>query len=414
MRIKIIVFVAILLLCNIVYAQVKEENFKKAVDYLNCKTVELSLKDDNNKDNYENYLKEVRCNENVSSDTIGQYLAKIKIKKTIELSEEIKNLKGAFDPNWSINQAASFLSQDVFDNGKYKDLTDFANKRKEEPDAANIRKDKPDFADFKTKLNEELKAKLSAEQITSGSSGETVIPNGEPKKPNTETEGFNFADWLPMIGFLLLAAGLIGSTSYLSLQLGNIKNDLRVLQNKFASFERKSNIPPTTLVKTSTTSNSSEINELKDAINELISRVGSLETNTTKKDNTNPEAVTMGWQDQQPKTEPMREVFYLSTPNEDGSFNDKSAHSSYKEGASMYKFTKISYNQAEFQLDERETSFKLAFEYPDKNIDPVCDAQNAFNPKAGRIVTVQGGSGKAELIGDKWKVTSKAKIRYEH
>ncbi len=107
-----------------------------------------------------------------------------------------------------------------------------------------------------------------------------------------------------------------------------------------------------------------------------------------------------------------REIFYLSTPSQDACFYAKSAQSQYKEGTSIYRFTKISDNQAEFQIDERETSISLALESPDINIDRVCDAQNSRSSSEKRIVTLEVG--KAELNGNRWKVTSRALIRYEH
>lgn len=114
-----------------------------------------------------------------------------------------------------------------------------------------------------------------------------------------------------------------------------------------------------------------------------------------------------------PELKTQSESFYLSTPNSDGSFNESSALTNYKEGASIYRFTKIGNNRAKFQIDDRETSIKMALTYPDKNIDPVCEAINAFNPKSKRITTVETGD--AELINDKWIVNTnkKAKIRYE-
>ncbi len=113
-----------------------------------------------------------------------------------------------------------------------------------------------------------------------------------------------------------------------------------------------------------------------------------------------------------PEPEKLVLNFYLSTPNADGSFNNSSASPSYKESASIYKFQNFKDNRAKFKIDEHDASVKLALAYPDKNIDPVCDAQNAFDPKARRIYTVENGI--AELSGDnKWKVITKAKIRYE-
>jgi hypothetical protein len=113
-------------------------------------------------------------------------------------------------------------------------------------------------------------------------------------------------------------------------------------------------------------------------------------------------------QPEPPKNPP---VFFLSTPNSDGSFNNSSANSAFREGASIYKFQNTKDNRAQFKIDERDASVKLALNYPDKNIDPVCDALNAFDPRARKIFTEVPGI--AELTGDKWRVITKARIRYE-
>ena len=42
-------------------------------------------------------------------------------------------------------------------------------------------------------------------------------------------------------------------------------------------------------------------------------------------------------------------IFYMSIPNEDGTFNASSASPTYREGASIYKFRKISDDQAKFR-----------------------------------------------------------------
>src|SRR6218665_1260512 len=49
-------------------------------------------------------------------------------------------------------------------------------------------------------------------------------------------------------------------------------------------------------------------------------------------------------------------TFFLSVPNSDGSFNVSLVSPVYREGASIYKFTKIGNNRAEFQIDDREAS----------------------------------------------------------
>lgn len=237
---------------------------------------------------------------------------------------------------------------------------------------------------------------------------------------------FNFALWIPLIGFLLLAAAI----SLLFIQLTALRERLGFLDTMQRAFERRVhqlNNPQKASVKNTIEPNFSELDKLKNEIDELKREVElkvelKVKINELKnevellkaklKDDVITSKVIAPRLDERPKIEPSREVFYLSTPNEDGSFFAKSVFSSYKEGVSIYRFTRISHGQAEFQIVERETSIKLALEYPDKNIYPVCEAQNLFNPKAGRIVTVQAG--KVVLDRDKWKVTKKAVIRYEH
>lgn len=396
MRIKIIIFVAILVVCNTAYGQVTKDSYEKAVDYLNCKTVELSLKNDKNKDDYSNKFS---CNENVSSENIIGYLEKNDITKTLELSKEIDGIKKSFKEDWKSDDAANFLSEEVFNDKKYPKLEEFANKRNND-----------NFEEFKRKLKDNLNKYLSVSQVSP-----TPAPSvsSSPIIDKPEERGLNYAFWIPIIGFLILAAGLIISFRYLHGELKTLNHDLQ--SKMYGYVDRKLSNTPKTSASPITSLNSSEIvksenriGELENKTTHLASRIESLENRNDKRTD-NP--VRQDWQ---PRTgsDLSIEIFYLSTPNKDGSFNEKSAHSSYKESASIYKFTKTIYGDAEFQIDESESSIKLALEYPEKNIDPVCDAENAFNPKASQIITVK--LGKAELDGDKWKVIRKAIIRYEH
>lgn len=112
------------------------------------------------------------------------------------------------------------------------------------------------------------------------------------------------------------------------------------------------------------------------------------------------------------KSDP-EEVFYLSTPNIDGSFDNNDASPTYRDGASIYRFIKVSLIRAKFYIENKDDSIQRALQYPDKRIDPVCEAENAFNPRSKSIMTVTPGE--VELIGDKWVISynRKAKIRYE-
>ncbi len=177
-------------------------------------------------------------------------------------------------------------------------------------------------------------------------------------------------------------------------------------------------------------SNTSEVDRLRNRINQLEGRVSQLEEEmkklAVKVDSSKipMEVIVTGGMEpvmkpreqnqrveRQPDQQPISPAFFLSTPNSDGSFNNSSANPTYKEGASIYKFLNTKGSRAKFWIDERDASVKLALAYPDKNIDPVCDALNAFDPRARKIFTQEPGE--AELMDDKWMVLTKARIRYE-
>ncbi len=429
-------FAAIFLLCNLAYGQtVKKEAYDKAVDYLNCKAVELSLKDaintkDENgnlipkfKENYDSYLNVVPCERDISSKKITAYFSGIKgYKNTKELSAEIDTLKKSFNQDLKLEEIAKFLSEDIFFDNKYPKLVEFANKRIENPE----------FGQFKAELNTNLPRLLAATTQGTNSNNSNVNSNvninsnvnsdvnvnsnSSVNKVGDEEDWFDFTTLILIIVFFILAIGLL----FLYVKLSALHDKVRSIEVSHNALKSDVKNPPRTATRTTSNSNSDEVAKLQDEITKFKAEIYELRAvvDVLQAKVVLPKIETEKTEqrryEQTFNKEPVREVFYLSTPNEDSSFNEKSAHSSYREGTSIYKFTKISSEQAEFQIDEREESIKLALEYPDKNIDPVCEAQNTFNPKANRIVTVQGGLGKAVLDRDKWKIVKKAVIRYEH
>ena len=104
-------------------------------------------------------------------------------------------------------------------------------------------------------------------------------------------------------------------------------------------------------------------------------------------------------------------LFYLSTPQLDGSFNDNSKTAAYVPTSSMYKFNLISSDKAKFEFVNDPSSLKDALNYPDTYLLPVCRSLNARNINAYKIITTD--SGVAELREGKWVVSHKAVIRYE-
>lgn len=112
--------------------------------------------------------------------------------------------------------------------------------------------------------------------------------------------------------------------------------------------------------------------------------------------------------------EPAEEVFYLPTPNIDGSFPASTLSTLYREGASIYQMTLTRGERAHaaFQLCREETAIRLALQYVELRIEPCCRALNAYTGSAKSIIPESPG--RLELRGDKWVVTAKASIHYEN
>ncbi len=106
------------------------------------------------------------------------------------------------------------------------------------------------------------------------------------------------------------------------------------------------------------------------------------------------------------------EVVFLTTPNQDGSFEDGTAQLIYKDLTTIYQLNKTSPNRGTFQIVSRDGAIGFALQRPNIVIDPVCEPENAWDQSIRTIETVPDGLGEAELIDGRWKVTKKAKIRY--
>ncbi len=405
-------FFSALLLCGFSQAQVSKESYDEAVDLLNCKTVELSLKNDKNLPDFQ---KKCPCGA-TSYTQINQFLSSVKLDATIALSNEVEGLKKSFKENWKKEDVVTFLSESIFtDKTKFQKINAFAEKRK----------GKPEFETYKAGLKADLSAKLvenapqqNVEPTTTSVQQSTLEERvAELEKNQNNKKGDNgilggLADYLIILSILLGVFALVKN-----LRKSNGEEDYDILVNRLIESQRMNSHFQSQNIYRNTQNNYVSSNELKDAnnrirdlelqvknLNDQIQSVLILSNSTTQiSQSSNPESI---------QPEKRAEIFFLSTPNSDGSFNESSASFAHKEGATIYRFTKIGSNRAHFQIDEKDASAKLALQYPDKNIDPVCDAVNAFNPKATRITTVE--QGEAELQGNKWIINRKVKIRYEN
>jgi len=108
-------------------------------------------------------------------------------------------------------------------------------------------------------------------------------------------------------------------------------------------------------------------------------------------------------------TSPKYETYYLSAPNEDGSFKVKSV-SPVQTYHSYYKLIKINERKAEFEItNDKDLQLKAIDSY-DRLIAPVCENDNMFDSNKTKMQQITRGE--LALQGDIWKVTKKCKVRY--
>jgi hypothetical protein len=407
MKQKIALLFTALFLIGFAMAQVSKESYEKSVDFLNCKTVELSLKDD---ENLLEFQKKCPC-ATTTYTQINQFLTSVKLDATVSLSNEVEGLKKSFKENLKKDDVITFLSESVLiDKRKYQKISAFADKRK----------GKLEFDKYKASLKTDLANTLEESvPLETGTSTNTNIPqpNLEDRilelenKINTKKEDNGilggFADYLILFSILL---------SVIALFLGFRKqseND-NELSNEIKSYVRKK-IDETNWNRTTPNNNvgSAELRDANNRIRDLdtqIEKIKSQLSNSNPSSSHSAQSTQLTYQEvKQPEVK--SEIFFLSSPNADGSFDESSASATYKEGATIYRFTKTGNNKANFQIDDKEASIKLALQYRDRRIDPVCETTNAFN-QAKNISTVQ--QGEAELQSGKWAVSKKAKIKYEN
>jgi hypothetical protein len=401
----ITLILANLFISGFTYAQVSKESYEKAIDFLNCKTVELSLIKDKNLSDFQ---KKCPCELTEYTD-INEFLDFNNYDLNITLSNEINSLKNIYRNNWTNEDIINFLTDSIFNEKlNLKNLITFAQNKK--------RKD--DFNIYKSNLKSDLSKILSVND-TDDSFTPTLEERIVKLEAGYNDETKNYSILGNSVDYFVLFTLLLGIVAiYLSLRKRNVNAIYKaILPNILESKRIKELIQSLNNSKVNTpTSFSFNSNELRDVNN----RIRDLELqvkNLTENINTSIATKTnnsMSFYQELKQSDIRNEIFFLSTPNSDGSFNESSASSFYKDGATIYRFTKIGPNKAKFLIDEKEASVKLALEYPDKNIDPVCDAVNAFNPKATRITTVE--QGEAELQHGKWVVekNKKGKIKYEN
>ena len=426
--------------CNlIIYGQeVSKADYDKAIDYLDCKTVEFSLNLSDVKGVLEGFRNSCKCKTYPDSKKIKESIPPQAEQEARELSDEIDKIKTAdFQPT-DKGLIINYLSGGIFtEQEKFPAMYNFANKYSQQSkDKNNV-----DYIPIE-RLKEQLKAEFttlfastSAPVNTNSNNtnainttnvaGNTNTPNNVNKGQNgntnqASTDERSFFSLINLIYGIYLAfpifAIIAGIWFYLNLQqISNIINNNRL--DNLAQREEMWQNKLKELKPSSNTSSKTDVPIIENKLNNAIAKIEKMEKDIdslmSRVANQTPLVVIPDTPGYQREKETPKGIFYFPKPNEDGTFNLNSLHQTFKDGDSIYKFTKISDTRANFKIDDRESSTLMALRYPEAVIEPACEAQNPRSDSEKRIVTIQPGV--ADLIGgDRWQVVKKAVIRYEH
>jgi hypothetical protein len=408
MKQQILILIVAVFVNSLSYGQVTKESFDKAVDILNYQSVYYSLSVLSPTNGVTAKFKSnCNCDNNPTFEKIKSSIPNTE-SETIQISSELQKLKSKDISEFNRQSALDFLLNDVFVQSQ--PLKDFKSEL--------IQKDKLSvYSESITNkledvLVENVEATTSHQQELADNRADlenrilSIEKNQNSKKDSTGIL-CGVSDYLILLAIFLGILGLL-----LALRKRNNYEDLlpRILESK----RLRDLVQSQNSFSRNTQSNNSSTSEIRDVhvrIRDLETQISKLNNQIKNFADSNPVQTTPQTYQEVRQPEPKTETLFLSTPNSDGSFNESSASNTYRDGASIYRLTKTGSLNAKFQIDEKETSIKLALQYPDKNIDPVCDAENAFNPRATRISTIK--MGEAELQNGKWIINSKAVIRYE-
>ena len=105
------------------------------------------------------------------------------------------------------------------------------------------------------------------------------------------------------------------------------------------------------------------------------------------------------------------EVFYVSIPNKDGSFNESAFTKNINPTDSFYKLILKEPNRASFEFLNEDRAAKSAISSPELILFPVCKIKNAPDTNTKRLRTITPGI--IVKRNDKWELDKPAEIEYE-
>lgn len=365
--------------------KINDMQYEKAVDFVTCICMNVVLKSNNDCKNTVLKLEDIPADQSAS----------------IVLFEELQSLKK------EKNRNVDFLANDIFiSEKKFQKIHAFTKKNKQQLD------------EVKSKIKEFLVTDENQETVNdlSDSINKPLTSQEEPKnQPVTEAVTVETKETNMELSYIEqnLLAVIIGITLIILIVCVIFKNNAS--KKELEEIRKKiDNRPHVNIPNTESIKNSGNLN-FENAIQMISNRITELENNfkiLNQKSIEQPvvEPIPIAKQEIL-KQEPIRDIFYMSVPNENGTF-DVSGNTS-KESA-LYEFIVDTKNplMAEFRFIATDSKvIQSVVDYSQSYINPACDAQNALNQNAKRIITIYPGT--AEKRNDKWIIITKSQIKYE-
>lgn len=394
----------------------KKQLFYQSVDYVNCKIVEISMRNSGNTPLFTEYQQACPCTlgkNAINFDDIADFLKGEEIDKTLSLSKEINSAKKEYSSEMTDVGMVELLTIDLFKK-KYGQVHAFRKNPKHNTNVEALR------ANLKEKLTGYIAPKFSNGFLPDEANvAAAQVPATPNTRPVPEEQSIEVTDEpleeegegesrFGFLGGLLTFLSLLACVG-LGLLLFQRTKKYNKLKDLYKNEKAKSKSYEQLLAQRDA---EKEVYVKKVAArNRKIEELEMLLANRNQVASASV-ATSVAGAVIDMDVAPVQEEFYLSTPNEDGSFNDQGKSKTFKPTASLYHFvvSEKNKNLAAFAFVDDENAVMRALNYPDTCLLPVCQELNAHNIDARAIKTEEPGL--VELVNDKWMLKEKARIVY--
>jgi len=374
------------------------------IEFTGCKILEYAIPDSLTGEFREKY----DCASHPASADLMKHFSTKTTERALEIYKEILSVRNSPAMSLSTSNLSAFLTVEMFnDSIKYSKVNTFFKKHKGDAQFHSLLKEILDFPQLKQ----------DAMNDGESSTGSKMLDEGEEERANpaddaragVELPGFGRLTYqIDVFAWLFTLACLIILWQVLKNMSPSNRTKDYIHQKIRAAGLRKESPLTADRVDPRFDELKQNINQLNDSLKQLAGKVASttvpMEINPVLEERVYPIAVE--------EKAPYQELCFLPTPNGDGSFNVSTISNTYREGASIYRMTKISTTRGKFEIEQDDISIRLALQYVELRVEPCCEAENGYTADIKQIRLIEPGE--LELQGDKWVIVKKSKIRYEY